>query len=290
MKQTLPFPLAVVTGRLAASSVPLHVQLHWYLRLACAFCFVGHGAWGVITKAEWLPFFSTLGIDAPVAWKLMPLVGSIDIALGILVLFRPMVATLTWMVFWGVFTALLRPMTDMGWWEFLERAGNYGPPLALLLLAPPRASGGWFAKISVKDTVDLSRVELVLRVSIALLLIGHGGFGLVQVKTQLMAHWQAVGIDAGTAWIRAVGAVEIVLGMLVLFARSRSLLMAVLYWKLITEFLYPVSGGLVDTWEWVERGGDYFAPLALIAVMALQQRGGLAAPTSTMGIPVTERK
>ena len=33
--------------------------LHLSLRIACAMCFIGHGSWGVITKAEWLIFFDT---------------------------------------------------------------------------------------------------------------------------------------------------------------------------------------------------------------------------------------
>ena len=36
-----------------------------------------------------------------------------------------------------------------------------------------------------------------------------------------------------------------------------------------TELLYPLSGRLVDTWEWVERAGDYMLPLALIAAIPL---------------------
>jgi len=30
----------------------------------------------------------------------------------------------------------------------------------------------------------------------------------------------------------------------------------------------------VDTWEWVERGGDYLAPLALVVLLRLGARAG----------------
>ena len=40
----------------------LQTRLHWVLRITAACCFIGHGAWGVITKEGWLPFFRSQGI------------------------------------------------------------------------------------------------------------------------------------------------------------------------------------------------------------------------------------
>ena len=36
--------------------------LYWMLRIACAAEFIGHGAFGVITKADWVPYFGVVGI------------------------------------------------------------------------------------------------------------------------------------------------------------------------------------------------------------------------------------
>lgn len=47
------------------------------------------------------------------------------------------------------------------------------------------------------------------------------------------------------------------------------MLIAIAYWKIGTELLYPISGPLRDGWEWVERGGDYVAPFALMFALAL---------------------
>jgi hypothetical protein len=112
-------------------------------------CFVGHGAWGVITKAGWLPFYGVFGIGPAMAWKTMPLVGALDITLGATVLLFPFRALLGYLVAWTLFTALLRPAAGMGWWEFLERAGNYGPPLAFLLIARAQRRR-WFEPIEVR--------------------------------------------------------------------------------------------------------------------------------------------
>jgi hypothetical protein len=58
--------------------------LHWILRVAVTACFVGHGVFGIITKAAWVPYFSIFGIPEAWAWKLMPMVGAVDISVGVL--------------------------------------------------------------------------------------------------------------------------------------------------------------------------------------------------------------
>ena len=35
---------------------------YWALRIGAAACFIGHGAFGFITKAAWLPYFGVIGI------------------------------------------------------------------------------------------------------------------------------------------------------------------------------------------------------------------------------------
>ena len=91
--------------------------VHWILRVAVAACFVGHGAFGVITKAVWVPYFGVWGISEPWAWRLMPVVGIVDISIGLLTLFLPLRAVLLWTVFWGAQTAALRPLTGEPIWN-----------------------------------------------------------------------------------------------------------------------------------------------------------------------------
>ncbi len=113
----------------------LQIVLSWTLRITCSLCLIGHGAWGIITKADYLPFFSLFSIDRTSAYRLMPLIGLTDITMALIILLRPMRFVLVWMFVWAVWTALLRPLAGMGWWEFLERAGNYGAPFAYLCLS-----------------------------------------------------------------------------------------------------------------------------------------------------------
>src|SRR5215510_14858039 len=105
-------------------------QAYWLLRVGAAMCFIGHGAFGFITKAAWLPYFGVVGIPEAYAWKIMPIIGVVDVTAGMAVLFAPRGLPLVYMVIWATWTALLRPLAGESAFEAIERAGNYGVPLA----------------------------------------------------------------------------------------------------------------------------------------------------------------
>ena len=242
--------------------------ISWTLRISCTLCLIGHGAWGVITKADWLPFFSLFSIDRTVAYRLMPLIGLTDITTGLIILFKPMRGILVGMFGWAVWTALLRPLAGMGWWEFLERAGNYGAPFAYLCLSGFPARGRpWFTRIEEPSLTQEAIRSLTgyLRIFTALLMIGHGGFGAFQHKELLINHFRALGLTFATIdprlFITCFGYVEIALGLSVLLKPMRPMLLGIVIWKVLTELLYPLSGHLV--WEFIERGGSYGVPLSL---------------------------
>jgi hypothetical protein len=226
-------------------------------------------------KPAWLPYFHAFGFGDRAGLALMPVVGMIDILVGLVTLVWPRRAVLLWMTFWAVFTALLRPLAEEPWWEVIERAGNYGPPLALLVLSGwPRGSGEWWRPIPPRDSawaepVRIARVAAILRVTTGLLLIGHGGFGVFMHKAMLERHYVVAGLSALPLGIgtlaRAVGGFEIVLGLVAMAWPLAPLLLFVVAWKVATEMLYPVSGA--PFWEFVERAGSYGAPLALYWVM-----------------------
>ena len=95
------------------------MKSYWALRVGAAGCFIGHGAFGFITKAAWLPFFAVVGIPEAWAWKLMPLVGAVDVLAGMAVLFRPTRLPLIYMSVWALWTALLRPLSGDSVFEAL---------------------------------------------------------------------------------------------------------------------------------------------------------------------------
>jgi len=117
------------------------------LRAGAALCFIGHGAFGFITKAAWLPYFGVIGVPEPWAWRIMPWIGAVDVLAGMAVLFAPRRLPLLYMVVWGTWTALLRPLAGEPVFEALERAGNFGVPLAFLVLTGWPRPRGWHSLV-----------------------------------------------------------------------------------------------------------------------------------------------
>jgi hypothetical protein len=106
----------------------------WALRVAVAFEFFGHGWLAFWGNGNWVPFVTYWGFSVESAPVVMRAVGVLDWMLAVHVLVRPVVPLVAWMAFWGLFTALLRPLTGQSLVEFVERGANFGAPLALLLL------------------------------------------------------------------------------------------------------------------------------------------------------------
>lgn len=265
-------------SRAATASSALDHTIFSCLRLGAAFCFIGHGMFGFITKAAWLPFFAVVGIEPAAAYKLMPLVGTVDVFLGVCTLFvLPRPAFAAYMTFWGIWTALLRPLSGLGWWEFFERAGNYGVPFALVVLARCRATvTPWFGGLSAAaiDEDLKKKLLLTLRLTTAALMIGHGGYGFVMQKQMLIDQLTAMGLNGlgvdPLFLIRMQGLCEILLGAAVLLIQRKELYLICVIWKIATELFYPLSGDYI--WEFIERAGSYTAPLAAYFLL-LKERG-----------------
>lgn len=235
-------------------------RAEWCLRIGAAACFIGHGAFGVMTKDSWVAYFGVVGISRDLAYTLMPLVGTIDIAAGILVLVSPRPAVLLYMTVWAAWTALLRPLAGESVFETVERAGNYGVPLALLVMQVwPRSPSELFAPLARRPQVNRELVGRILQLTTATLLFSHGALQAITRKPMFAAHYATVDLPASIAPM--VGSVEMAAALLVLVAPVPALLIAVAIWKIATESLFPLSGAPV--WELIERGGSYAAPIAL---------------------------
>jgi hypothetical protein len=223
-------------------------------------CFIGHGAFGIITKEIWCNYFAVFGIGHDMAYTLMPYLGTVDILLGISILVYPTKAVLSWLVIWGTVTALLRPLSGEPFAEFIERGGNYGAPLALLLLCGKNIKG-FFTKInpvSNTDAATLSKVALCLRVVVFLLLAGHGWLNLLG-KKGLLAEYSSFGFANSANVAMIIGIFEIAAACFVLIKPVRQILLFLFLWKVTSELFYPHW----EIFEWIERGGSYGSILAL---------------------------
>jgi hypothetical protein len=113
----------------------------WALRIGVAGEFLGHGVLALQGKADWIGWFGKFGINDPgTAATLLTLVGVLDILVAIVFLVKPAKPVILWAVFWGFWTALVRPIVGQPIWDFVERFANWGAPLALYFLLKYKSS------------------------------------------------------------------------------------------------------------------------------------------------------
>lgn len=238
-------------------------KIIYTLRLACAMCFIGHGAFGIITKAVWCNYFGVFGIGQHTAYQLMPVVGTMDILFGTIMLFYPIRGAFAWLVIWGMFTALLRPLSGEPLAEFFERAGNYGAPFVLLLAIAlgEKKKAKFFTPISSAFSLnnnDYRKINIALRIAAFLLFAGHGWLNLMG-KKGLMDQYTALGFSDPQSVAQLIGGLELGAALLLLFRPSPALVLGLFVWKMSSELFYPHY----EIFEWIERGGSYGVLLTL---------------------------
>ncbi|MBL0740663.1 hypothetical protein [Chryseolinea lacunae] len=240
---------------------------HLVFRIACAMCFIGHGMFGFITKKIWCNYFAVFGIGEQQAYKLMPVVGAVDVVLGLLLLVYPLRFAAVWLVFWGLFTASLRPLAGEPFAELIERAGNFGAPVILLLLSAPRVKPGFgLGERLIPDTtidqVSSQTILATLQIFGFLLLLGHGWLNL-HLKAELLNQYAKLGIAQPESAALYIGVFECLAACWILVRPSRMVVLVILIWKVVSEIPYPAYA----IFEWVERGGSYAVLLGLWMIL-----------------------
>ncbi|MEO6188144.1 MAG: hypothetical protein ABIO82_05505 [Ginsengibacter sp.] len=244
-------------------------KIYYTLRIASAMCFIGHGAFGIITKPLWVNYFGVFGIGPELSWHLMPLVGVMDILSGLAILFYPFRGVFVWLVIWGTITALLRPLSGEPFAEFIERAGNFGAPMAFLVFAGAKINSTkkFFSPVSQTIEPDpkvLARLVTCLRIVVFLLIVGHGWLNLIEKKA-FVDIYRSLGFSNPGTTAQAIGLFEVIAAFAILIKPFRSLVLIIFFWKALSEMFYPQYG----LFEWIERGGSYGALLALWFALGL---------------------
>jgi hypothetical protein len=257
-------------------------RIYYTLRFAAAMCFIGHGAFGIITKEIWCNYFAVFGIDHDMAYRLMPFLGIADILFGISLLVYPTRTVLTWLLIWGTVTALLRPLSGEPFAETIERAGNYGTPLAFLLCyGVSKNNKGWLALMgpdTLNDSKTIDKVITCLKIVVFLLFFGHGCLNLME-KKGLLAQYSSLHLSNPIQTAHFIGIFEIVSAFIVLIRPLRQLLLVLLIWKMASELFYPHW----ELFEWIERGGSYGAILALwFALPKTSYTGNMTPPHNSI--------
>ena len=131
-----------------SNGVENNKKIEWVLRIAVAGEFIGHGVFALQGKETWINWINQLtGVEIDTATIFLTLIGLVDMLVALIILMRPIRIVVLWAVFWGFWTALVRPIVGEPIWDFVERWVNWGAPLALLLLLGwPRSWKEWFSK------------------------------------------------------------------------------------------------------------------------------------------------
>eukprot|EP00736_Rhodelphis_marinus_P004652 Rmarinus@m.24096 len=110
------------------------VNLELVLRVGVFGCFWGHGwiAFRGLEREKWVPYLNAAGFTRGQALILMPLIGLLDLVIATITLLFPFKILTAWAVVWAFSTAAIRPLAGESLWAFVERAGNWATPLALL--------------------------------------------------------------------------------------------------------------------------------------------------------------
>jgi hypothetical protein len=142
----------------------------------------------------------------------------------------------------------------------------------------------WFTVIAEIPRVTVARAQTTqwaLRGIMAGMLIGHGAFGLVMGKPNLLRLYDAAGFGVFGVPLptlsMAIGGFEMLLGVLCLEVQVATFFLFVCAWKLGTEFLYVPAQAYGAWWEVLERGGSYAAPLLWIGVQQVLAAHGVTA-------------
>jgi hypothetical protein len=232
--------------------------------------FAGHGAFGFFQKPSFAGYFGVVGL-ADHAPLLRPLIGVHDELIALVALVAPVRAVLVWAAAWGAWTALLRPLAGEPWWECLERSYNVGGPLALLLLA---RTPSWWSRVREWHTAATAppAFAVTLRLTVAAMMLGHGGLMALTRKPVFAEQWVALGVPAATAPV--LGTIEIGLGAMALARPMGPLMLGIAAWKLATEALAPLTGipAFHPWFEWIEHGAAYACPAALAWWAAMSKR------------------
>ncbi len=97
------------------------------------FLLLGHGALMAIAQKDVFAY-QFLVLDYPLTKETLAIAGWAEIAMGLIVFFRQTAWFLALIFVWKVLSECIYPLSGFPVWEFVERAGSYGAPLALILL------------------------------------------------------------------------------------------------------------------------------------------------------------
>lgn len=125
--------------------------VEWALRIGLFGTFVGHGVFALQGETDWIVWIADFtGWNAALATQALFSIGIMDIAVGFILLIRPVRIVLLWAILWTSWTAIMRILPFIGdpIWELMEKLINPAAAIALLYLrelpSAPNRLKEWF--------------------------------------------------------------------------------------------------------------------------------------------------
>ena len=141
--------------------------VEWILAISIAGTFIGHGSIALSGgEPKWYTYLQVAAINPTTGRTLMPLIGALDVAVGIAAVVWPHPLILAWAAVWGAATAVMRPLAGETVWAAVERTGNSLPAVALMWMVAEREEKGgayYYGMVVGVMAMMLAAVTLLLR-------------------------------------------------------------------------------------------------------------------------------
>ncbi len=113
---------------------------------------------------------------------------------------------------------------------------------------------------------QLIQLAWILRIGIAMTFIGHGMFA-ISGKPNWLPYLEVVGFPLYLAEriIVYIGYLDLLVALFILYKPYRGVVIWAFIWTLSTALIRPISGEPI--WDFVERGANWAAPLALLFIL-----------------------
>lgn len=125
---------------------------------------------------------------------------------------------------------------------------------------------GYSMKPALNKTIDIKKIDWVLRIAVFGSYLGHGVLAL-QLKPSFLTLIEGMtGISGQFAenLLVSIGVIDIITAIFAIVFPFRLLLIWATAWSFLTALARPASGEPI--WEFIERWANVGAPLALLYV------------------------
>jgi len=108
--------------------------IYFLFRIGIFLTFFGHGYIALNINMAWTHYLEVIGFSNDQAIKVLPIIGTLDIIVALIILIKPFRIIVLWAAIWGFSTALIRPISGEPILAFIERGANWTLPLIFFLI------------------------------------------------------------------------------------------------------------------------------------------------------------